>query len=418
MVPMHAIHKILARASGNKQVKPGEIIIAKVDVAGINDIYPQVIRSFEAMGAEKVFDPGKVIFMFDHFAPPATVSAADTHKLMRDFCRKQGIRYLTDINAGICHQVLVEQGLSRPGAVMVVTDSHTTNHGALGAFSTGIGATDMAGVLVSGELWFRVPEVIKVELSGKPGPAVMAKDIALLLLQKLGTRFALYKTLEFSGTVIEKMATPERMVLCNMAVEMGAKSSYIAPDKETASYLKEKSGKPMTEKSFRTDEGFEYAKTYTFDLSDMEPLVACPHNVDNVHPLSGIDRTPINQAFIGSCIGGRLEDLAIAADELRGKKIASGVRLIVTPSSTREMQAAMEKGYIADLLAAGATITTPGCGACCGVHLGLIGEGEVGVTASARNFPGRMGSSKSMLYVASVRTVARAAISGYLGDKE
>jgi 3-isopropylmalate/(R)-2-methylmalate dehydratase large subunit len=418
MVPMHAIHKILARASGNKQVKPGEIIIAKVDVAGINDIYPQVIRSFEAMGAEKVFDPGKVIFMFDHFAPPATVSAADTHKLMRDFCRKQGIRYLTDINAGICHQVLVEQGLSRPGAVMVVTDSHTTNHGALGAFSTGIGATDMAGVLVSGELWFRVPEVIKVELSGKPGPAVMAKDIALLLLQKLGTRFALYKTLEFSGAVIEKMATPERMVLCNMAVEMGAKSSYIAPDKETASYLKEKSGKSMTEKSFSTDEGFEYAKTYTFDLSDMEPLVACPHNVDNVHPLSGIDRTPINQAFIGSCIGGRLEDLAIAADELRGKKIASGVRLIVTPSSTREMQAAMEKGYIADLLAAGATITTPGCGACCGVHLGLIGEGEVGVTASARNFPGRMGSSKSMLYVASVRTVARAAISGYLGDKE
>jgi 3-isopropylmalate/(R)-2-methylmalate dehydratase large subunit len=263
-----------------------------------------------------------------------------------------------------------------------------------------------------------VPEVIKVELSGKPGPAVMAKDIALLLLQKLGTRFALYKTLEFSGAVIEKMATPERMVLCNMAVEMGAKSSYIAPDKETASYLKEKSGKSMTEKSFSTDEGFEYAKTYTFDLSDMEPLVACPHNVDNVHPLSGIDRTPINQAFIGSCIGGRLEDLAIAADELRGKKIASGVRLIVTPSSTREMQAAMEKGYIADLLAAGATITTPGCGACCGVHLGLIGEGEVGVTASARNFPGRMGSSKSMLYVASVRTVARAAISGHLGDKE
>lgn len=416
MEPLHAVHKILARASGQEHVKPGQIIVAKVDVAGVNDIYPQVIYSFQAMGATKVFDPEKIIFMFDHHAPPATVSAADNQKLMRDFCAEHGIVHLSDINAGICHQILVERGLSQPDKVMVITDSHSTSHGALGAFSTGIGATDMAGVLVAGELWFRVPEVIRVEFTGTLAVGVMAKDMALLLLQKLGTRFALYKTLEFTGETISQLSVPERMVLCNMAVEMGAKSTYIEPDEKTWSYLEEKAGLKITTEPVRTDPGFSYTASYRFDVSSLGPLVACPHSVGNVVAVNELEPVPINQGFIGSCIGGRLDDLAVAAEVLRGKRIAPGVRFLVTPSSTKELQLAMAKGYIDDLLAAGATVATPGCGACCGVHLGLIGAGEVCVTASARNFPGRMGSNESQVYVASPRTVAQAALNGYLGN--
>ncbi|MGI6142399.1 MAG: 3-isopropylmalate dehydratase large subunit [bacterium] len=415
MRPMHAVHKILAQASGNDYVKPGEIIMAKVDVAGINDIYPQVVHSFRAMGATKVFDPEKIVFIFDHHAPPATVSAADNQKMMRDFCQEMGIAHLTDINAGICHQVLVEGGFSRPDRVMVVTDSHSTSHGALGAFSTGLGATEMAGVLVAGEIWLKVPEVVLVEFYGDLPSGVMAKDLALFLLGRLGTRFALYKTLEFTGEVIDRMPTAERMVLCNMAVEMGAKSAYIAPDVETYSYLKEKAELEVQGKTFQTDPGFTYEAVYRFDVSELEPLVACPHGVDKVTPVSQLNPVAVNHAFIGSCIGGRLEDLAVAAEVLRGKSLAQGVRLVVTPSSTKELQEAIANGYIQDLLAAGATLATPGCGACCGVHLGLIGAGEVCVTASARNFRGRMGSNDSKVYVASPRTVATAALQGYLG---
>ncbi|MGB4417409.1 MAG: 3-isopropylmalate dehydratase large subunit [bacterium] len=415
MEPMHAVHKILARAAGKDYVKAGQIIMARVDVAGVNDIYPQVVHSFRAMGARKVFAPEKIVFIFDHHAPPATVSAADNQKMMRDFCQELGIENLTDINAGICHQVLVERGFSRPDRLMVVTDSHSTSHGALGAFSTGVGATDMAGVLVSGELWLRVPEVVLVEFTGTLPPGVMAKDLALFLLGRLGTRFALYKTLEFAGEVIDRMPTAERMVLCNMAVEMGAKAAYIAPDAETYSYLQEKAGLGLQGEAFQTDPGFAYEAVYPFDVSELEPLVACPHGVDRVTPVSQLAPVAVNQAFIGSCIGGRLEDLAVAAEVLRGRSLAPGVRLLVTPSSTRELQEAMARGYIQDLLAAGATLATPGCGACCGVHLGLIGAGEVCVTASARNFRGRMGSNDSQVYVASPRTVALAALQGYLG---
>ncbi|MDW7661914.1 MAG: aconitase/3-isopropylmalate dehydratase large subunit family protein [Bacillota bacterium] len=411
---MHAIHKILAEAAGKRKVSPGEIIIAKVDTAGINDIYPQVVHSFNAMGASKVFDPEKIVFIFDHHAPPSTVSAADNQQLMRKFCANYGIKHLTDVNQGICHQVLIEMGLSQPGKLIVITDSHSTSHGALGAFSTGLGATDMAGVLVSGELWLRVPEVVKVDLSGTLSADVMAKDVALMLLGDLGTSFALYKTLEFSGETIQKMPTVERLVLCNMAVEMGAKSAYIAPDNQTRNYLNEKAGIESSAQQFQNDSDFTYQAVYKYNVSGLVPQIACPHSVDNVMPVEQKKGIKINQAFLGSCIGGRVEDIGIASEILEGKKIATGVRLLITPASQLELQIAIEKGYISKLIEAGATLTAVGCGACCGVHQGLIGYGEVCVTASARNFPGRMGSDGSDVYVASPRTVALAALTGHL----
>ncbi len=409
---MHAIEKILAKNSGRDKVETGEIVMAKVDFAEINDLYLQTVYSFYEMDGEKVWDKDRAAFVFDHYAPAPTIASAQIHKEMREFAREQDLTYHFDVNAGVCHQVMPEAGLVYPGMILVATDSHTTTHGAFGALGTGVGATDMATILMTGELWFRVPEVIEVRIDGMPKYGVMPKDVVLLVLGKLKADGAVYKAIDFTGTYVEQLGVAGRMVICNMAVEMGAKTAYMQPNDEVLQYVSKRAVRPY-EVVF-TDEGYQYSETYHFEVKDLEPQVAAPSSVDNVFNLDDVEKVKIDQAFVGTCTGGRLEDIEAAADILRGKKIAKWVRLLVIPASTEVMQESIKKGYLQELMDAGATISTPGCGPCLSAHEGVIASGEVCVSTSNRNFPGRMGSSESKIYLASPATVAASALTGYL----
>lgn len=409
---MHAIEKILAKNSGRESVETGEIVMAKVDFAEINDLYLQTVYSFFEMEGEKVWDKDRAAFVFDHYAPAPTIASAQIHKEMREFARVQDLTYHFDVNAGVCHQVMPEAGLVYPGMILVATDSHTTTHGAFGALGTGVGATDMATILMTGELWFRVPEVIEVRIDGIPKKGVMPKDVVLLILGKLKADGAVYKAIDFNGTYIEQLGVAGRMVICNMAVEMGAKTAYMQPNDEVLEYVSKRAVRPY--EVVWTDEGYEYSETHHFDVTDLEPQVAAPSSVDNVFNLDDVEKVRIDQAFVGTCTGGRLEDIEAAADILRGKKIAKWVRLLVIPASTEVMQESIKKGYLQELMDAGATISTPGCGPCLSAHEGVIASGEVCVSTSNRNFPGRMGSTDSKIYLASPATVAASALTGYL----
>lgn len=409
---MHAVHKILARASEKDSVLPGEIINAKIDIAGINDIYLTVLTAYDEMNGQEVWNPNKIVFFFDHNAPCPTETAAYNHKEMRSFVKKHDIKHLFEINEGVCHMVLPEAGLVKPGNIIIITDSHTTTHGVFGAFATGVGSTDLAAIMITGELWLRVPEVVKVKLEGRLKENIMAKDIAIYILGELGTNFALYRTVEFCGEIVDELCIEERMVLCNMAVEMGAKSAYIKPDEKAISYLRK-----FTDEEFyidETDSDFIYEKEYSFNLNNLEPQVSMPHSVDNTMSMYEIEDITIDQVFIGSCTGGKLEDLKIAAKILEGKKISKDTRLIVTPASKRVLEKSIELGYYKIFLDAGAAITTPGCGACLGGHSGILADGEHCATTSNRNFPGRMGSLGASLYLVSPVTAAATAISGKL----
>ncbi len=409
---MHAIEKILAKNSSRETVETGEIVMAKVDFAEINDLYLQTVYSFYEMDGEKVWDKDRAAFVFDHYAPAPTIASAQIHKEMREFARQQDLTYHFDVNAGVCHQVMPEAGLVYPGMILVATDSHTTTHGAFGALGTGVGATDMATILMTGELWFRVPEVIEVRIDGIPKHGVMPKDVVLLVLGKLKADGAVYKAIDFTGTYVEQLGVAGRMVICNMAVEMGAKTAYMQPNDEVLEYVSKRAVRPY-EVVF-TDEGYQYSETYHFEVTDLEPQVAAPSSVDNVFNLDDVEKVRIDQAFVGTCTGGRLEDIEAAADILRGKKIAKWVRLLVIPASTEVMQESIKKGYLQELMDAGATISTPGCGPCLSAHEGVIASGEVCVSTSNRNFPGRMGSTESKIYLASPATVAASALTGYL----
>lgn len=411
---MHAIEKILAKASGKEEVSAGEIIQAKVDFAEVNDLYLQTIRSFHEMKGVKVWDPSKIAFILDHYAPAPSIGAASNQKAMREFVWDQGIKYLFDINAGVCHQVMVEAGLVWPGMILVATDSHTTTHGAFGALGTGVGATDLATIMLTGELWFKVPEVIKIEINGKLKPGVMAKDVIVHILSKLGTDAAVYKAIEYAGETVKDMSISERMVLCNMAVEMGAKTSYIEPDEKTLEYLKGRVEKDF--KVIKSDSNYQYAEVYTFNVDDLGPQVALPHSVDNGVDIEEVGEVKVDQVFIGTCTGGRLEDIEIAAKIIAENKIHERTRLVVIPASKEVMEKAIEKGYITTLIKAGATITSPGCGPCLGTHQGLLAPGEVCATTSSRNFPGRMGSTQADIYLVSPATAAAIAITGKITD--
>lgn len=412
---MHAVEKILARASGNDEVSSSNIVTANVDFVEINDLYLQVIKSFYEMNGYKVWNPDKVSFVFDHYSPSPTIKAADNHKKMREFCRKQGIKNLFDINEGVCHQVLPEAGLVFPGMILVATDSHTTTHGAFGAFGTGVGATDLATILISGKLWLKVPEVIKIEINGKLKPGVMAKDIILHILGDLGQSAAVYKAIEFTGSVIEELPVDERMALCNMTVEMGAKTSYIQPDDITLNYLKQRVKRDYTIPE--TDKNYKFANNYNYDISNLEPVAAKPHSIDNVDYVKNIEDVKVDQVFIGTCTGGRVNDISVAANILSGKKISENVRLIVIPASKEVYKKSIEKGYIQSLIESGATISAPGCGPCLGAHQGVIAAGETCVTTSSRNFPGRMGSTEANIYSASPYVAAYSALRGKLAYK-
>ena len=414
---MHAIEKILARNSGRESVRTGEIVTAKVDFAEINDLYLQTVYSFYEMGGEKVWDRERCAFVFDHYAPCPDVKSASNHKEMREFAQKNNLRFHFDTNCGVCHQVMPEAGVIYPGMIVVATDSHTTTHGAFGAMGTGCGATDMATILMTGELWFRVPEIIEVRLEGEAPKGVFPKDVILAVLGKIQADGAVYKAIDFTGSYVENLNVAGRMTICNMAVEMGAKTAYMQPNQDVLDYVSARAVRPFEVQY--TDPGYEYTETHIFDVSAMEPELACPHSVENVHPLSEViaeHEIRLDQGYIGSCTGGREEDIAAAAGILKGKHIAAYTRLIIVPASNEVLEKCIEKGYIRDLMKAGATITAPGCAACLGVHEGILAPGEVCITSTNRNFPGRMGSKEASLYLASPATVAASLLNGKITD--
>lgn len=414
---MHALEKILAKNSGLKSVHAGEIVTADIDFAEINDLYLQTVYSFYEMGGKKVWDNTKAAFVFDHYAPAPDQKSAQNHKEMREFAKKNNLKYHFDTNCGVCHQVMPEAGLAYPGMILVATDSHTTTHGAFGAFGTGVGATDMATILLTGKLWFRVPEIIEVQLNGEAPAGVYPKDVILNVLGKIKADGAVYKAIDFTGSYVDKLGVPGRMTICNMAVEMGAKTAYMQPNQKVMDYVTKRAVKPFEVQY--TDDDFEYEEEYVFDVASMEPTLSCPNSVDNVHSLASVvesEPVAIDQGYIGSCTGGRFEDIEIAAKILKGKHIPPYKRLDVVPASAEVMKKCMNAGYIQDLMAAGATIAAPGCAACLGIHEGILASGEVCISSTNRNFPGRMGAIDAQIYLASPAAVATSILNGYISD--
>lgn len=411
---MHAIEKIMARAAGKSSVSTGEIVNCTVDMAGINDLYLQTVRSFFEMGGKKVHSPEKVIVFLDHYAPASSIMQAENQKQFREFCWDQGIDLLMDVDQGVCHQVLADKGLAYPGELVVITDSHTTTHGAFGAMGTGVGATDLAIILATGRLWFRVPEIMRINLTGSIPHGVYAKDIILHVIGRIGADYGVYKAVEFTGPVLAQLSISERMALCNMTTEMGAKTCYIQPDAVTMEFLARKVTRPY--EIVETDPGYVYADELSFDVSDLKPQLAAPHSVDNVSELATFLGTPVQQAYLGSCTGGRLEDLAVAARILKGRTIHSRTRFIVVPASKEVLLDAMREGVMQTLVEAGATFVTPGCAACLGTHEGMITSGETCITTTNRNFPGRMGHPEARIYLGSPASVAAAALEGKIAD--
>jgi 3-isopropylmalate/(R)-2-methylmalate dehydratase large subunit len=413
---MNIIEKILAKASNKKQVSPDDIVEAKIDVAMTHDLTgPLAIKSFNEIGAKKVWDSNKVVVILDHLVPASSIISAGLHKTVRNFVEEQGIKNFYDVGrGGVCHQIMPEKGHVRPGEVIVGSDSHTCTYGAFGAFATGIGSTEMAAVFATGKLWFRVPEVIKVDVTGKFQKLVSAKDLTLNIVGEIGADGAIYKGLEFGGSTIREMTVDGRMVLANMAVEMGAKAGIIEPDQKTLDYVEARTDKPV--KPIKSDPDATYEKVVDVDVTDLEPQVAVPHSVDNVKPVSDVEGTEVNQAFIGSCTNGRLEDLRAAAQIIKGKKIAKTMRLIVIPASQEIYLNAINEGLIRMFMEAGATVGNPNCGPCLGGHMGIMADGEACISTSNRNFIGRMGSTKSFVYLASPATVAASALAGKITD--
>lgn len=411
---MHATEKILAAHAGRASVAAGEIVNCTVDVTGINDLYLQTVRSFFEIGGVTVHSPQNVVMFLDHYAPASSIQQADNQKQFREFCDAQNIANLMDVNEGVCHQICVDKGFSRPGRLMVITDSHTTTHGALGAFGTGVGATDMAAILISGQLWFRVPEVIKIVLDGAPRKGVFAKDAILHVIGALGADYGVYKVIEFCGEAVADMPLSERLTLCNMTTEIGAKTAWIQPDEITFAHMERLGVGDYV--VYETDPDYRYAAEHRFDLGALEPQIAEPDSVDNVHPISHGAGTKIQQAFLGTCTGGRFEDLEIAARIVKGRKVPRGTRFVVVPASRKTLLEAVKSGVMETLVEAGATFVTPGCAACLGTHEGMLAAGENCISSSSRNFPGRMGSAEARIYLGSPAAVAAAAIAGEIVD--
>ncbi len=407
---MNISEKILARASGKKKVEPNEIVDGKVDVAMSHENAGLVSKTFKAIGVPKVWDKTKIVILFDHRAPAESEETAKGQKNVREFVKAQGIEHFYDMRAGICHQILPEKGHCRPGELLVGTDSHTTTHGAFGVFSTGIGATEMAAVWATGALWLKVPETLKVVVNGKFPSWVGSKDLILKIIGDLKADGADYKAVEYYGNTIEEMSIASRMTICNMSMEMGAKAAIIPPDQKTLDYVRARTNKPFTPQL--ADNDAQYEKKLEYDVSKLEPHVACPHLVDNVKPVSEIAGKEIHQALLGSCTNGRLEDLAIAAKMLKGRKIPMDVRMIVIPASWEVYGEAMDKGFLKTFINAGAVIINPGCGPCLGAHQGLLAPGERCISSTNRNFQGRMGSKDAEVYLASPAVVTASALLG------
>ena len=409
------IEKIIRHNTG-KNVKPGDIVTVNVDRVMIHDIFiPFVAEKFEEMGFTKLYDPEKVILIYDHLVPASQLDDTRHFRIGDAFAAKYGMPHVHRSD-GICHQLMTEAGYVKPGDVVFGTDSHTTTYGCVGAFSSGIGYTEMASILGTGTMWIKVPETIKVVIEGELPVNVMSKDIILRLIGDLGADGATYKALEFTGSTVDNMSVASRMTMSNMAVEAGAKCALFTPDEKTAEYC------DVTlndyQKSLKGDEDAVYMKTITYRAEDFVPVMACPTQEDKIRDVSTLEGTPIDQVFIGSCTNGRLEDLSAAAEVLKGQKVADYVKLIVTPASRKIYKQAVDQGIMEILADAGAIITHPGCGLCCGRTGGILSDGERVVATNNRNFLGRMGTSSVEIYLASPRTAAACAVAGKIVTPE
>ncbi|MCC8029747.1 MAG: 3-isopropylmalate dehydratase large subunit [Lachnospiraceae bacterium] len=403
------IEKIIGR-NVKRNVRPGDIVTVDADRVMIHDIFiPFVADKFEEMGFKKIHDPDKAVLIYDHLVPASQVDDTRHFRAGNAFAEKYGMKHVHRSD-GICHQLMTEAGYVKPGDIVFGTDSHTTTYGCVGAFSSGIGYTEMAGILGTGQLWVRVPETICVTVNGTLPANVTSKDLILTLIGDLGADGATYMALEFRGDTIRNMSVASRMTMSNMAVEAGAKCALFAPDEKTAAYC----GIELSEeqKSLAADDDASYVREIVYQAEDLVPVLACPSQVDNIHPVSELEGTPIDQVFIGSCTNGRLEDLQAAAEILKGRKAAPFVKLIVTPASRKIFDAAMADGTMQTLVDAGAIITHPGCGLCCGRTGGILTDGERVVATNNRNFLGRMGTSKVEIFLASPITAAASAAEG------
>jgi 3-isopropylmalate/(R)-2-methylmalate dehydratase large subunit len=412
---LNIVEKILAKASDQDQVSPGEIVEARIDKAMMNDITgPLAIEAFKNMGGEKVWDTTRAIIILDHLVPANDDQSAHLHKLLRDFVNEQGLKYFYDVGrGGVCHQIMLENHV-KPGEVIVGADSHTCTYGALGAFSTGIGSTEVASVYLTGRLWFKVPPVIQVVVNGVFQPHIAPKDLILYTIGQLTADGATYRGIEFTGQAVDATSVEGRMTLCNMVVEMGAKNGIVSPDAKTAEYFTSRGVSPVN--FIKGDDDADYEKIVEYDASSLEPMIALPPSVDNVKPVSEIGTIEIDQALLGSCTNGRIEDFRIAAEILQNKKVKKNVRALVIPASQEIYLRAMKEGLLDIFVKAGALVCNPNCGPCYGGHLGLMAAGEACVSSSNRNFVGRMGSPKADIYLASPATVAASAITGTITD--
>ncbi|HIE09725.1 MAG TPA: 3-isopropylmalate dehydratase large subunit [Armatimonadetes bacterium] len=408
---MTITEKILASHSGRDEVHPGEFVMCRVDMVFANDITaPLAIEEFERIGEKRPFNPSKVAFVLDHYTPAKDIRSAEQCRKVREFARKHGIKLFAE-NCGIEHALLPEEGLILPGMLVVGADSHTCTAGALGAFATGVGSTDLAAAMATGELWFRVPETVKFSIYGNPGPFVYGKDLILHIIGKIGVDGALYMAMEFSGETVRKMPMHQRFTMCNMAVEAGAKAGIIEPDPTTEEFLAEV-GSGGEGVRHRSDPDAEYIEVHEVDASKVPPLVAKPPLPSNVAPVEEVSGLEIDQVFIGSCTNGWLEDLRVAAGILRGRRVHPEVRLIVIPATWRIYKRALAEGLIDIFIEAGAVVGPPTCGPCLGGHMGVLAEGERCLSTTNRNFVGRMGHPKSEVYLCNPAVAAASAVKG------
>ncbi len=418
MRPMTITEKILAKHAGKKSVTPGELINAKVDIALGNDITaPIAIKEFRKIGAKKVFNRNKVVLVPDHFTPNKDIKSAEQCKILREFAHEQKISHYYDGgDAGVEHALLPEQGVVVPGDIVIGADSHTCTYGGLGAFSTGVGSTDLAAAMITGELWFKVPETIKFVFKGKLNKWVTGKDLILHIIGDIGVDGALYRAMEFTGKAIERLSMDSRLSMCNMAIEAGAKSGIIIPDAVTEAYVKPRAERKY--KFYTSDPDAEYAQVIEYDCSKIEPKVAFPHLPENTRNISDVGKVRIDQVVIGSCTNGRFEDLEVAAKLLKGKKVSDHVRLIIIPATPKIYSEAMDKGFFKTFMSAGAIISPPTCGPCLGGHMGILAEGEKALTTTNRNFVGRMGHPKSEVYLANPAVAAATAVKGIIAHPD
>lgn len=407
--------KVLARTrvDGSGSARAGEMLQVRPDRSITLDADAECLVRFEELGLDTVAPGGRVVAAMDHYAPAESVRSANVHALMRRFAARHGVE-LFDVGSGITHQLMVERGYPKPGELIIGTDSHTLSYGCLGAFGAPVGATDMTAYLATGEIWMRVPESARLSFDGNLSPGVYGKDMVLLALGDLGTDGALYQSVEWTGQAVHDLSVSERFVLANLSVEMGAKTAYVQVDEVTLRYLAQAAGEEPP--AFNPDQGARYVIDRKYDVSSLPPMVAAPHLPSNVHAVDETEGVTIDQAFLGTCASGRLEDLEVAARILQGRKVAPGVRFLVAPASSGAYLAAIEAGFAATLVSAGATLLPPGCGPCAGIHAGVLADGEVCISTGNRNFRGRMGSREAEIYLASAATVAASAVRGKIAD--